>query len=261
MMRRQQHNEYLRQVAAGNHPTAAWVTIPWPGVPEVLGAHGVTAAFIDLQHVSHSLSDVAPLILAAEVAGVTPFVRPTGIDREEVTRILDAGAHGIVFPEVETAEQAQEAVSAMRFPPNGTRGWGGAHTRFAGWTGGMAYRELTQPTDDPHAVHNAAFLRSAETELACILIVESVRGVDNIEEIAAVEGIDGVVFGWGDYSVEVGFDVERTAAAARRTYEVCRAAGVGVATPRGSADSYPGCFTIVGVDSLLLSEGFRRAMA
>lgn len=262
-MRREQQNRFVQEVNGGLRPTAMWVTIPWSGVPEILGAYGVTAAFIDLQHVSHGLNDVQSLILASEVAGVTPLVRPTGTDREEVTRILDAGAHGVIFPEICTVEMAAAAVATMRFPPIGSRGWGGAHTRFATWSGGMALAELTQSADETYSVHNQEFLATAGKNLVCIVIVESTEGVENIEGIAKVQGIDGVVFGWGDFSVEVGFDVNQTREAADHVYQTCRQAGIGVAIPPGSASNaaaYRGCFSIVGVDSLLLSSGIRDVM-
>lgn len=262
-MRRDRSNTFMAALAKGRWPTAMWVTIPWFGVPEVLGARGVDAAFIDLQHVSHGLDGAQPLILASEVAGVTPIVRAVGIDRGEATRILDAGAHGVIFPEVESADMAKAAVRTMLFPPRGLRGWGGAHTRYANWVGGMARQELLASQQQPFAVHNREFLEGAERDLVCILIVESVAGVENIEAIAAVPGVHGVVFGWGDYSVEVGFDVDRTKAASARVYQACRTAGIGVAVPyRGSGDEphYPGCFSIVGVDSLLLDAAVTAAV-
>jgi 2-keto-3-deoxy-L-rhamnonate aldolase RhmA len=83
--------------------------------------------------------------------------------------------------------------------------------------------------------------------------------VDAIESIVAAEGVDAVIFGWGDYSVEVGFDADRCGDAAVRVYEACREAGVGAALT-GGQDFYAGCFRIAGVDSLIMSAALGAAV-
>lgn len=263
VLRRDRESGFARRLRAGEPATAAWVTMAWPHTPELLGAAGVDAAFIDLQHVSYGLAEAQAMILAAEVAGVTPLVRPTRVDRDEVSRILDAGAYGLVFPDVEDADTARAAVRTLRHPPRGDRGWGGAHTRYAGWQGGSAYREVSGETAETGPpVHHPDFLARAE-DVLCVVIVESVRGVENVDDIVAIEGLDGVVFGWGDFSVEVGFDRLRCEDAAERVYAACRHRGIGVALPYSEAGRerfYPGCFSIVGVDTLMFSAGVRSAV-
>lgn len=262
-LRRDRQDGFARRRRAGTPATAVWVTMGWPHVMELLGAAGVDAAFVDLQHVSYGLGEAQQLIMAAETAGVSAYVRPTRVDRDEVSRVLDAGASGVVFPEVADAETARAAVATLRYPPRGVRGWGGAHTRFAGWQGGAARNEvLGLPVGGGRPVHNAEFLARAE-QVACVVIVESVRGVERIDEILDVEGLDGVIFGWGDYSVEVGFDGQSCDAAARRVYEACRRRGIGVAVPyseAGREQFYPGCFSIIGVDTLMFSAGIHTAV-
>jgi 2-keto-3-deoxy-L-rhamnonate aldolase RhmA len=97
-----------------------------------------------------------------------------------------------------------------------------------------------------------------------ILIVESTPGVERIAEIVSVEGVDAVIFGWGDFSVESGFDWSRSRDAALFVYEACRKAGVGLALTPGSelGDAFfPGCFYVVGIDSLLISAALTEAVA
>lgn len=244
----------FRDAARSSIPaTAMWVTIPWPPVLEMLGESGLDAAFIDLQHVSYGIDVVERLIMAAELAGVTPLVRPARSDPPEVSRLLDAGAQGIVFSDVHDRASAELALACLRYPPRGKRGWGGAHTRRARFQGGSAHAEVTGSHDGPRAVHRMAYLRAVEAELSSLYIVESVRGVERIDEILDAGPVDGVLFGWGDYSVEVEFDLAACDAAAARVRDVCRARNVGVAITRPE-DHYAGCFQVVGVDSVILGR-------
>src|SRR5262245_8586393 len=116
-------------------PTAVWINVPWQPLVEIFGSCGLDAALIDMEHTSMDFADVENLIIAAEAAGVTPLVRPPAIDTHAVNRLLDAGALGIVFADVRTAEDAELAASCTKYPPAGRRGWGGSHTRYAMWEG------------------------------------------------------------------------------------------------------------------------------
>jgi 2-keto-3-deoxy-L-rhamnonate aldolase RhmA len=252
-------NRFQEELAAGRPPVAMWVTSPWPAVPEILGAAGIDGVLLDLEHVSHDLDHAERLIVAADAAGISALVRPPGIDRALVSRILDAGAHGIVFPHVDDADDARRAVSCTRHPPAGTRGWGGAHTRHALWQGGYAGDLLTGGGSGGPGVYTRAYVDTAAAGVVKLMLVESARGVANVAEIAAVDGVDGVIFGWGDFAVECGMDASRCREASATVYAACREHGVGVALSAGDA-FYPGCFAIAGVDSLLMSEALAAAV-
>lgn len=246
-------NRFREAARSGAPATAMWMTIPWPPVLEMMGESGLDGAFIDLQHVSHGIDMAEHLIVAAELAGVTPLVRPTRIDPPEVSRLLDAGAQGIVFADVHDRASAELALACLRYPPRGRRGWGGAHTRRARYQGGSAHAEVTGSHDGRRAVHRMEYLRAVEDELSSLYIVESVRGVERIDEILDAGPVDGVLFGWGDFSVEVEFDVAVCDEAAERVREACRSRNVGVAITRPD-EYYPGCFQVVGVDSVILGR-------
>lgn len=240
-----------------------WVTTTWEAAPEILGAADLDAAFIDLQHVSYGLEAVERLIVACDAAGVTPLVRPAAIESHEISRVLDAGAAGVIAPLVEDAAGAEAAVRATRYPPAGTRGWGGAHTRYALFDGTYGAGELSQGRV-PGGVYSSEYVSDAHDHVLTIALVESVRGVDNVVEIAAVEGLDAVIFGLGDFSVEVGFNWDRCREAEATVRGACRSAGVGVALSPGqlAGDAfYPGCFGIVGCDSLLMAGALRASVA
>jgi 4-hydroxy-2-oxoheptanedioate aldolase len=240
-----------------------WVTVPWPPLVEIVGAHGLDAALIDMEHASCTIETVQNMIVAAELSGVTPLVRPPGSDPALITRLLDAGAGGIVFPLVEDRAAAENAVASTRFAPRGVRGWGGPHVRRARWQGTPAVHSLRQRTAGERGVSSAAFVQQSEDDVLVVLLVETPRGVDNIQEIVQVKGIDAIIFGWGDFSVAVEFDFEQCRAAASRVYDACKAAGIGVSISLdqvGPTDFYPGCFYVAGVDALIMSAALGTAI-
>lgn len=251
-------NRVKEAMADGAPALTMWVTSPWPAVPEILGVAGVDGVLLDLEHVSHGVAEVEPLIVAADAAGVSAIVRTPANEPALVSRILDAGAHGVIFPHVEDAAAARRAVACTRYPPDGSRGWGGAHTRYAKWQGGYARDRFRGESDEP-GVYTQEYVERAHEHVLVILLIESVAGVEAVEAIAAVDGADALIFGWGDFAVEVGFDEERCNAAARRVHAAARAAGIGLGVSPGD-DRYPGCFTIAGIDTLLMSAALGGAV-
>lgn len=253
-----QRNWFKQALRDGRLPVGMWITTPWEGALRILGDAGADAAFIDLEHVSYELETAQRLIIAAEGARISPIVRPAHVDPSVVSRLLDAGAHGIVFPHVESCSDAEAAVASLRYRPKGVRGWGGAHTRFGRWHGGYA-GDLYADGGDP-GVYSAEYVRAAEEFPALVLLVETSEGIERIEEIVSVPGIDAVMFGWGDFAVESGFDQDACTAAALAVHAAAERNGVGVALSRGDR-YYRGCFALAGVDSLLMSAALKAAVA
>ena len=107
-----------------------WVKLPVTESMELVALAGFDFAVIDLEHSAMSIQTAHQLIGTALFAGVSPIVRIPALDGGVVQRLLDAGAEGIMLPHVDTVEQAQAAVAAVRFPPIGTRGEGVAHGPF-----------------------------------------------------------------------------------------------------------------------------------
>lgn len=218
---------------------------------------GVHAALIDMEHTAFDLHQVESLVIAAENSGIAPFVRPPAADSTLITRLLDSGVVGVVFPDIRTVRDAVTAMRSVLYPPRGARGWGGAHTRSGGWFGPSAAAGIAKQTKP----YTQEFVRQAE-QISTIFLVESAEGVDNIGPILESGQPDAVMFGWGDYSVEVGFDSERCEDAAQRVYDACKRAGTGCALTGAAHDrrpSYRGCFEVIGVDSLILSAAIAAA--
>ncbi len=250
-------NPLKEAMERGEHAVALWVTTPWPGVVEIVGAAGADAVLVDLEHTSFGLLEAEEAIRAADAAGISAIVRTPAIDAPTVSRILDAGAHGVIFPKVETAEDARRAVRCCRYPPRGDRGWGGAHTRYNRWTGGYA-KDLFGG-DGPRGVYSADYVAEADARALKVMLIETLRGIENADAIIGTEGVDAVIFGWGDYSVETGFDEQACRDGADVVAAACEKHGVALAVSGGEAP--PGGFVIAGIDSLILSAGIGAAVA
>lgn len=234
-----------------------WITLPSTEVVEMAGALGLDCAVIDMEHGSTSLERAQQLISAAQGAGMTALVRAEAPDAD-IGRVLDLGVQGIVFPRIATAKQARDAAAAMTYPPTGTRGWSGAHSRAVRWTGTTA-----SGGTDPRML-SAAYLAAADASLARIFMIEDEQGVSEIDQILDDGKPDGVIFGWGDLTVTVGFDEVRVRDARTAVLEACRRRGVGVAisvVPQDDTTYYPGCFYSAGVDTTLLSSALVVRLA
>jgi 4-hydroxy-2-oxoheptanedioate aldolase len=257
-------NHLKQRLKRGERPLVMWVTLGWPEVPEILGTTGLDGVIVDLEHASYGLREVESSLRACEAAELTALVRPPSNDPALVARILDAGAYGIVFPMIQDAHSAELAVSSMRYQPRGARGWGGAHTRHARWQGRYAGAQARPGSAEAaRSIYSREYVDKAEADLLTFLIVETGRGVEAIEAILRVDGIDGVIFGWGDFALETGFDWPRCHDAALRVYEACFAARVGCALAPGSElgdGFFPGCFYVVGIDSLIISSALSQAI-
>jgi len=246
-------NRFLEALAGPRPPVTMWMTLESLVVVEMVAAYGIDAVFIDLEHTAAGLADVRAMIVAAQGAGVTALVRPLKIDAHEVGRILDAGAEGIVFAQVTSPEEAETAYRSLRYPPDGTRGWAGMHARHVRWN-------QSPPGPGEFPLASAEFAAAVNAEVASIFMIESQAGLDALDEILDVGRPNGVVFGWADFGVSIGFDKAVIEAARRRIYDACRSRGIGLAitvAPRDPVEYYPGCFLAAGTDASVASEALR----
>lgn len=158
-----------------------------PGIGAICARAGHDWILLDLEHTGWSLDEVRASIAVARRSGITTFVRVAGHRKDLVSTALDAGAEGIMMPWVETAEQAAEMVSWMKYPPVGTRGsaFGLAHDLYAG--GDPAVSQAT-------ANRSTVFLPQIETPGA----------VRNARAIGAVEGVDVLFVGPLDLTTNLG---------------------------------------------------------
>src|SRR5205814_9558170 len=134
--------------------------------------------FIDCEHNSMDPDTAAQIAAASLAVGITPVVRVPGYEHHHASRALDNGAHGIVFPHVDTAEQARRLADFCRFPPVGRRSMGGG---------------LQQLGFAPMPVGDAA--RAANEETLVVVMLESPQAIENCDAIAAVPGVDALLIG------------------------------------------------------------------
>lgn len=158
---------------------------------EVLAYTGMDYVLIDLEHSPIGAEHAAQLVGVAQGAGLAPLVRVDGIERSPILKMLDAGAAGLVVPQLETVEQARKLVSYAKFPPLGNRGY--CPTRDGGWGSGSCYERGMD-----------GYMAEANTSTLLIPQCETAGCLEHIEEIAAVEGVDGIFIGPFDLSIALG---------------------------------------------------------
>ena len=154
---------------------------------EILGLLGFDYINIDCLHSSLNAGSVAPMVLAAELRGITTLVRVPENRAEVILPYLDAGVQGIIVAEMDDAEAARRLVKAVKFEPEGERSLASVHASDFG---------LTEP------LSNYALFANRET--LAIGIVESKSGIENIEEILGTPGLDAVIIGTTDLSKALG---------------------------------------------------------
>lgn len=201
--------------------------------------------FIDMEHGAFSIGDASEICVGALSCGIAPIVRCRLTALDEAARILDNGAQGIVLPQVNSAAEIQRAVSALRYPPRGARAWGGSAAAYH-------YRPP-----------NAAQARvEMDKTMLIAATIESKLGVENCDEIAAVDGVDVILFGATDLSLDLGIagktDSEevlsafvKVAAASRKHNKIL---GFGGALPAVAARFFDQGtkFVLTGMDHALL---------
>ena len=206
------HRHDLRaRWAAGETLMGAWSFFDDPTSVQVMAGAGFDVICLDQQHGVVSPSTLAPLLHVVGASETASLVRVPWPRAEYVMRALDLGADAVLVPMVETAEQAREVARACGYGPEGGRSWGNV---FAG------SRRLTI---DPGA---------EDARVACLVMIETMTGLENLEEIAAVPGIHGIYVGPNDLALSAGLgrvlwnESAELEALVLRIVETTRAAGL-----------------------------------
>jgi 2-keto-3-deoxy-L-rhamnonate aldolase RhmA len=242
--------EFRTRLKRGETLLGTMVTLASAASAEVLASAGFDWLFIDGEHGPLETRELNE-ILQAVSHKTACIVRVPEAAEVPIKRALDLGAHGIIVPQVNTAEQAADVVRWSRYAPQGARGVGLA--RAHGY--GQSFRE---------------YLNRANDEIAVIVQAEHARAVDNIEAIARVPGVDAVLLGPYDLSASLGLmgqiDHPNVVAAIRRVTDACRAAGMplgyfGVTAAAVLPYAAPGYTLLVaGVDTLYLGNGAKALL-
>lgn len=174
-----------KRLAAKELTIGSWLTFPFPPVAEMMARAGFDWLVVDQEHTAIGQHESYQLIQVISLAGSVPLVRVASNDVTRIKHALDAGAHGVIVPMVNTAAEAAAAVAAAHYPPRGVRGAGLSRAQDFG-LGFARYQDW------------------AANEIAVIVQIEHYRAVEAIEEILAVDGVDGFIVGPYDLSASLG---------------------------------------------------------
>jgi 4-hydroxy-2-oxoheptanedioate aldolase len=179
-------NHVRRRLATGEPSVGTWLALPSPEGAEYVGTLGFDWLVIDAEHNPVDIRTLALMFGAIGRSGTAPMVRIPWNSPENFKRVLDAGAWGIVVPMVNSREEAERAVEAMRYPPVGARSVGGGrHSMSFG----------TAATD---------YYAHANDELLLVLQIEHINGVENADDILSVPGVDACFIGPNDMAASMG---------------------------------------------------------
>jgi 2-dehydro-3-deoxyglucarate aldolase/4-hydroxy-2-oxoheptanedioate aldolase len=175
-----------RRILAGETLIGAWTDMSSPLATEITGRAGFDWLIADLEHGAGTETELLPVLLAAELSGAAAFVRPQSGERLRIGRALDLGAAGIMVPRLDTAAEAAEAVTFLRYPPDGVRGVA-LRTRGAR-LGTVGHGEV----------------QTLNRDIVGIVQIESPSAVREADGIAAIDGVDVLFVGPADLSHSLG---------------------------------------------------------
>ena len=242
------NNTFLEALRANKKPLiGCWLGLPDPNAAEIAAAAGFDWLAIDQEHAPFELSDVASHLRAIAPYPPAAIVRAASDDPTLIKKLLDLGAQSLLIPMIETGEQARACVNAVYYPPQGQRGVGTSLARAARWNGISDY------------VH------SANEQIGLFVQVESQAAIDNLDDILAIESIDGVFIGPSDLAASMGklgaADDEKVQQAISLAISKAQSAGKFAGILALSEGLQSQCkasgidFIGVGVDTLLLRNG------
>lgn len=195
------------------------LTVADPFIAELLGAQPFDFLLIDTEHAPISASQLQTMLISLRYSRGSVVVRVSRNDEVEIMQALDLGADGVVVPHVETAQDCARAVQAALYPPAGTRGIG--------------------PRRVGRLAERTPYLQRANGETVVVIMIESPAGVENIDAIARVPGVGGVLIGMADLAASYGHVGEpshpEVLKAVDRIGAGCRAAGLPFGRHAGSA--------------------------
>lgn len=171
----------LKQLWAEGKPTInGWLSIGNSFTAEIMAAQGYDSIGVDLQHGVLDYNGLLPMLQAMRASATVPLVRVPWLEPGIIMKVLDAGAYGVICPMVNTAEQAAEFVSCLRYPPLGNRSFGPTRANFAA---------------------GANYASEANAEILAFAMVETAEAMDNLDAIASTPGLDGIYVGPADLTL------------------------------------------------------------
>ena len=215
-------NELKRRLKANEQLYGTWITVESPIMTEMMSSLGFDYFVIDTEHAPLDMRMAQTLMQAMRPdTKTTPIVRVWWNDLVAIKRALDIGAYGILVPWVNNKEEAELAVKATRYAPDGLRGCGPRRARMF----------------DPD------YYETADKEIMVIVQIETKKAVSNIESICAVEGVDATYIGPADLSASYGhlgnMSHPKVQKAIDTVYDASKSAGIGTGIHEASGSTIP----------------------
>lgn len=245
-------NHFKRALRAGRQQLGLWVTLSNAYSAEIVAGSGFDWLLLDTEHSPNDVTTVLGQLQAIAPYPTMPVVRPAWNDTVLIKRYLDIGAQTLLIPQVQTEQEARQAVDAIRYAPRGMRGVGGTvrATRFG---------------------RVADYMHLCEEELCLLVQVESQQALDNLERIAAVDGVDGMFIGPADLAASLGHPGNPGHPAVQQAVEdaIARIRACGKAPGVLTADEKLArryielgtLFTAIGIDSTILARESEKLAA
>ncbi len=183
-----EHNRVLVKMRAGEFAFGFQLRTRSPLIAELAGFLGFDFLYIETEHFACNDETVEYLVRAAQLSGITPWIRVTNVDPENVGHLLDIGVQGVIAPHVDTPEEARRLVDAVKFAPLGHRG----------------HAMVSRAAEFGTFLKPAEYLEAANRNCSAIAMIESGKGVENLEAILD-QGIEIIRVGRGDLSLDTGF--------------------------------------------------------
>jgi 4-hydroxy-2-oxoheptanedioate aldolase len=245
-------NPLRRRLNDGRTVFGVWLQLNHPAIAELMAFAGYEMVLIDMEHGPGSLPDTANMMRGIAGTGSSSMVRVPANDPVFLKRLLDQGPDGVMVPMVETAEQARAAVAACHYPPRGIRGWTGI---------GRAARYG----------FDADYTLKTSLDLVIACQIESVKGVENVDAIAAVDGVDVIFIGRNDLAADSGhildLDHAEVDALVAKTFDAARRHGKKVGTVPSAKRDWASLFrdgfdmVLPSADTSFLRDGAGAEMA
>ena len=246
-------NLFKTRLLAGETQFGLWLALADPYAAEICAGAGFDWLLIDGEHSPNDLRSILAQLQTIAAYPAQAIVRPPTGETYLIKQLLDIGAQTLLIPMVESATQASDLVAAVRYPPAGVRGVGSALARASHWNAVPDYP------------------RNADREICLLVQIESARGIQNLEEIASVEGVDAVFLGPADLAASLGHlgdlmhpEVQRTMQAAiERIRTAGKPAGT-ISSDEAQAKQWlaQGCsFVAIGADTTVLATHARGLLS
>ena len=177
--------QVLNKIKENDFPLMTFMALPSVRMAQIVALTGVDGIVIDCEHGHIGDDAMHNSVAAISALGVSPIIRIRGPAHDIIKRALDTGAHGIMVPQINNAEEAMQVVASSKFPPQGVRGQGSAFPAIG------------------HGLTTPEYMRTANETIITMIQIETRAGVENVDAIAAVPGVDVVFIGPNDLAQSI----------------------------------------------------------